>query len=135
MAKHYRVKCSKCGEIINLPGSGPCPKCGALLSVDAPASISLYRMGNMMGAATGFGLYVNEVPYGAIANRESLVLPLPYGSYKLHIVCGMNRKCNDPVVNLTPGDPHVCMKVHMKVGFIQNTFILERVDPSTMPQE
>ena len=134
MAKHYRVKCSKCGEIINLPGSGPCPKCGALLSVDAPASISLYRMGNFVGSANGFGIYVNEVPFGAIGNRESLVLPLPYGSYKLHVVCGMNRKCNDPVVTLSPEDPRVCMKVHMKMGFVQNTFLLERVDPSTMPQ-
>ena len=135
MAKRYRIKCPKCGEIINLSGSGPCPKCGTPISVELPASIALYRMGNMMGAATGFGLYVNEVPYGAIGNRESLILPLPYGSYKLHVVCGMNRKCNDPVVNLTPEDPNVCMKVHMKMGFIQNTFILERVDPSTMPKD
>lgn len=134
MAKRYRVKCPVCGEVINLPGSGPCTKCGTPISVDQPCSIELYRMGNMMGAATGFGLYVNEVPYGAIANRESLILPLPYGSYKLHVVCGMNRKCNDPVVNLTPEDPRVCMKVHMKMGFVQNTFLLERVDPSTMPQ-
>lgn len=134
MAKRYRVKCPVCGEVINLPGSGLCTKCGTPISVDQPCSIELYRMGNMMGAATGFGLYVNEVPYGAIANRESLILPLPYGSYKLHVVCGMNRKCNDPVVNLTPEDPRVCMKVHMKMGFIQNTFLLERVDPSTMPQ-
>ena len=37
--------------------------------------------------------------------------------------------------NKIRGVPHVCMKVHMKVGFIQNSFILERVDPSTMPQE
>lgn len=134
MAKRYRVKCPKCGEIINLPGSGPCPKCGTPISVDTPAAIELYRMGNFVGSANGFGIYVNEVPFGAIGNRESLVLPLPYGSYKLHVVCGMNRKCNDPVVTLSPEDPRVCMKVHMKMGFVQNTFLLERVDPSTMPQ-
>ena len=43
MAK-YRVKCPKCGEIANLSCSGPCPKCGTPITVDMPASISLYRL-------------------------------------------------------------------------------------------
>ena len=114
MARKYRVKCPSCGNVQNLNASGPCSKCGAQLSVDQPAALVLYRMGNMMGAATGFGLYLNEVPYGAIANKETLYIPLPYGDYKLHIVCGMNRKCNDPVLRLTPEDPFICLKVHMK---------------------
>ena len=135
MARIYRMKCPACGNVQNLNGSGPCAKCGAPLDVNQPASITLYRMGNVMGVATGFGIYLNEQPCGAIANRETVTIPLPYGEYKMHIVCGMNRKCNDPVVNLTPQDPHVCAKVHMKMGFIQNKIIIERVDPSTMPQE
>lgn len=133
MAK-IRVKCPACGEAVNLSCTGPCPKCGALLQVEQPARIRLYRMGNFMGSANGFGIYLNNIPYGHIGNRESLIIPLPYGSYTMHIVCGMNRKCNDPVINLTPQDNDVCYKVHMRMGFIQNSFILERVDPSTMPE-
>ena len=87
------------------------------------------------GQLVKYGIYLNEQPCGAIANRETVTIPLPYGQYKMHIVSGMNRKCNDPVFDLTPQDPHVCAKVHMKMGFIQNKFIIERVDPSTMPQE
>ena len=135
MAKIYRMKCPVCGEVQNLKASGPCKKCGAQLAVEQPAAIALYRRGNFMGSANGFGIYINEQPYGAIGNRENLIIPLPYGDYKLHVVCGMNRKCNDPVVSLTPQDPYVCMKVHMKMGFISNSFILERADPSTMPQD
>ena len=134
MAKYYRMKCPNCGNVVNVNGTGPCPKCSAPLDVNQPAAIALYRMGNFMGAATGFGLYINNQPFGAIANRETLIIPLPYGTYQMHIVCGMNRRCNDPVITLTPQDPFVCLKVHMKMGFVQNTFILERVDPSTMPQ-
>ncbi|MBR0352098.1 MAG: hypothetical protein IJH53_02735 [Oscillospiraceae bacterium] len=134
MAKKYRVKCPKCGNVQNILESGPCAKCGETLSINQPGMIGLYRMGNMMGAATGFGIYLNEQPYGAIGNRESLYMPLPYGEYKMHIVCGMNRKCNDPVIKITPDDPFVCLKVHMNVGFIQNKFVIERADPSTMPE-
>ena len=135
MAKKYRMKCPRCGNVVNLTASGACEKCGAELNVQQPAAIALYRMGNFVGSANGFGLYINEQPFGAIGNKESLTIPLPYGEYKLHVVCGMNRKCNDPVIRLTPEDPFVCLKVHMKMGFIQNSFILERVDPSTMPQD
>ena len=134
MAKKYRVKCPKCGGMINLSDSGPCTKCGALIDVQTPASIELYRMGNFVGGANAFSIYINEVPFGLIGNRENLVFPLPYGDYKMHIACGMNRKCNDPVIHLSPEDPHVCLKVHMKMGFVQNSFIIERADPSEMPK-
>ncbi len=134
MAKIFRMKCPGCGTVQNMTATGPCKKCGALLAVEQPAAIALYRMGNFMGAGSGFGLYLNGEPYGAIGNRESLVIPLPYGQYKLHIVCGLSRKCNDPIIDLTPEDPYVCLKVHMNMGFFQNKFVIERVDPSTMPQ-
>ena len=134
MANIYRMKCPACGEIQNMKASGPCKKCGNQLIAEQPAAIALYRMGNFMGSANGFGIYINEQPYGAIGNREQLIIPLPYGEYKMHIVCGMNRKCNDPVIRLSPEDSYVCMKVHMKMGFVSNSFILERVAPSEMPQ-
>lgn len=135
MPRIFRMKCPNCGKVQNLYASGPCPECGNPLQVEQPAAIALYRMGNFMGAANGFGLYVNEQPFGAIGNRETIIIPLPYGDYKMHVVCGMNRRCNDPIIRLSPQDPYVCLKVHMKMGFWQNQFILERVDPATMPQD
>ena len=133
MAK-YRVKCPQCGEIINLAGTGPCPKCKTPIDVNMPGTIEMYRMGNFIGSANAFSIYINEVPFGHIGNKEHLLFPLPFGDYKLHIACGMNRKCNDPVVHLSAEEPRACYKVHMKMGFAQNAFILERVDPSEMPK-
>ena len=133
MAK-YRIKCPNCNEVANLSGSGACPKCGSLISVDTPAQFRLYRMGSPYGAANAFSIYINNTPYGKIGNKESLTFPLPYGDYMIHITCGMNRKCNDPVVRLTPDNPLACMKVHLKPGFFQNSCILESADPSTMPE-
>ena len=118
MAKVFRMKCPHCGNVVNVPQTGPCPKCGTLLDTNQPAAIAVYRMGNFMGAATGFGIYINNEPYGAIGNRETLILPLPYGSYQMHVVCGMIRRCNDPIIPLSPNDPFVCLKVHMKMGFV-----------------
>ena len=61
------------------------------------------------------------------------MIPLPYGEHLLHIVCGMSRRCNDPVFKLSPEDPYICMKVHMVPGVFTNSFKIERVDPATMP--
>lgn len=134
MARIYRMKCPRCGNVQNQNASSPCRKCGEQLNVEQPGMLALYRMGNFVGSANGFGIYLNEQPFGAIGNRETLFIPLPYGDYKLHIVCGMNRRCNDPILHICPEDPFICLKVHMKMGFVQNSFVIERVDPSTMPQ-
>ncbi len=134
MARRYRMKCPRCGNAVNVGASGPCPKCSAPLYVEQQGMLVLYRMGNFVGSANGFGIYLNEQPLGAIGNRETLHIPLPFGDYKMHIVCGMNRQCNDPVLHLCPEDPFIALKVHMKMGFVQNSFIIERVDPSTIPQ-
>lgn len=129
----YRFKCPNCGTVQDLLATGPCKKCGNILAIEQPGLIALYRMGNFMGAGGAFGLYLNNVPFGKIGNRETILFPLPYGQYLLHIAAGMNRRCNDPIINITPQDPYVCLKVHMNVGFVSNSFIIERVDPSTMP--
>ncbi len=134
MAIRYRIKCPSCGTVSNVSGNGPCPRCGSLISVETPASFSLYRMGDFRGSATGLSIYINNEPYGQIGNRECLTFPMPYGEYLIHIACGMNRKCNDPVIKLSPEDPNVYMQIRMKAGFFQNSFILNRADPSTMPQ-
>ncbi len=118
MARKYRVKCPKCGNVQNLIAPAPCAKCGEPLELEQPGLLGIYRMGNFVGVAAGFGIYLDGQPYGQIGNQESLYLPLPYGEYKLHIVCGMNRKCNDPVIRLSPEDPFVCVKVHINMGFI-----------------
>lgn len=133
MAKKYRIKCPKCGEITNLVGTDSCPKCGTRIDLEHAGMLHLYRMGNFLGSAAGFGLYINGEAYGHIGNKETLSIPLPYGHYTLHVVSGVSRKCNDPEFDLSEQEPTICMKVHLKPGVIRNSFVVERADPSTMP--
>ena len=131
---NFRVKCPACGEVCDVPEGGRCKKCGAVLSTEGPAMLRLYRMGSPIGVAVGFGIYIDGQPYGHIGNKQTVYIPLPYGAHNLHMTCGMSRKCRDLQMNLTPEDGYWCVKVHMNPGFISNTLVPERADPSTMPE-
>lgn len=130
----FRVKCPNCGEVYDVAGNSKCRKCGTELNTGRPGMIHMYRMGNFMGAANGFGIYINGEPYGHIGNKQTIYIPLPYGEYNLHITCGMSRRCEDLRCSITPEDNYWCVKVHMRPGFWSNTFVPERVDPATMPK-
>lgn len=131
---NYRVKCAACGEVLNVGAACSCPKCGAAVTPEQPGMLKLYRMGNFVGVAVGFGIYLNDRPMGHIGNKETVCIPLPYGNYKLHMTAGMSRKCRDLEFTVSPEDPYICAKVHLKMGFISNTVVPERVAPSEMPE-
>lgn len=133
MANGFRVKCPKCGEVFDIPGDCTCAKCGTPLNAYQPAMIHLYRMGSPLGVAAGFGVYINGLPYGHIGNTETIHIPLPYGAHTVHVASGMNRRCNDMTVNLTPQAPVGYLKVRMKPGFWSNSFEIMPSDSSEMP--
>ncbi len=135
MAKQIRVKCPACGEIVDLTRTGPCPRCGKKVEARAAGTLVLYRPRDASGSVSSYGVYLNGTPYGKIESRDVLSFPLPFGSYKVHVVCGMNRKCNDPVVTLSEAEPVVCLEVRIKMGFIQNSFVLERIDRADLPEQ
>ena len=87
-----------------------CPTCNAPLPKDG--YIQLYRMGNFAGCAVGMGIYLNEMPFGHIGNKESIRISLPFGSYKMHVTHTSTRSCNDPIVTITPQIPVVYVKAH-----------------------
>ena len=133
MSKAFRIKCPKCGSIQDLMQSGPCPKCGTNIAVEQPGVLQIYRMGSPLGVAVGYGIYINDVPYGHLGNTESIRIPLPFGTYKIHMTCGATRRCQDLTVTLGPTTPWICMKAHIKPGFWTNTIIIENANPSEMP--
>ena len=132
MAK-YRVVCSKCGEALDVSDDCKCAKCGADIVIPRGGMLQIYRMGNFIGSAAAFGIYINEIPYGRMANRQTCCIPLAFGQYKIHITCGMNRRCNDPVITLTPENPISYQKVHIKMGAFSNTQVVEPAAPNEMP--
>ena len=133
MAAKIRIKCPHCGEASNVHSVEElCPECKKPMGLVDEGSIYIYRQGSPIGMAAGFGLYINGEPYGYIGNRELLRLPVKFGTYNLHCAAGMSRRCEDMSVTLTPENPVVYTKVHMRSGFWTNSFVFEYVDPNLL---
>ena len=133
MPKTFRFKCPKCGDVSDSPAGAVCKKCNTVLQGTDGAYLQIYRMGSPIGFAGGFGIYINGQPYGFIGNRQSIRIPLPYGKYTLHFAAGLNRRCEDVLVELTPEQPKSFVKVHMRVGFWSNKFVPEFAREEDMP--
>ena len=135
MPKQYRVVCPKCGKPINVP-VGPtyqCPACKAENTTPQGGLLYIYRMGNFMGAAIGMDIHINDNPVGLMANKETVCIPLGYGTYKIHIAHSMNRRCNDPVIEISPQNPVVYLKARLKSGAFSSTIIVEPCAANEMP--
>ena len=83
MAIKYRIKCPSCGEIQDINVNCPCKKCGGMLNAQNDACIQLYRMGSPVGIAMGYGLYLDGVPFGHLANKQSIRIPVCAGEHKV----------------------------------------------------
>ena len=106
-----------------------CPKCNSPLNKGG--YIQLYRMGNFMGMAVGMGVYVDEIPYGHIGNKQSIRISVPYGTHKLHVTHTTTRSCNDPLITITPEMPYAWCKCHFSAAGFAIT--VEPADPVSMP--
>lgn len=129
----YRVKCA-CGEINDIPAAAPCKKCGNVLNIPAGGMLQLYRMGSPLGAAVGYGIYIDDVPFGHLANKQSIRIPLAYGTHTIHCTCGMTRRCQDLTFTISEAAPAAFVKARMKPGFWTNTIIIEPANPQEMPE-
>ena len=129
--KSIRYKCS-CGAVIDTVEGASCSKCGRPLDENC-GYYKLYRMGSPMGVASGFGIYIDGVPYGHIGNKQTCWIRLPYGKHTVHVALGMNRRCTDMTFELSPDHPLECAKVHMKMGAFSNTFVIEPAQNSDVP--
>ena len=133
MAAKLRVKCPHCGEASNVFSvNDNCPKCSRPLGLEEEGSIYIYRQGSPYGIAGGFGLFINDQPFGYIGNKELLRIPVKYGTYNIHSAVGMSRKCKDLEVTISPENPVAYTKVYIKPGFWANSFVVEYVDPKLL---
>ena len=133
-----RLICPACKRVFDTsvmpPNSVQCPKCKAMVQIPSQGLLKIYRMGNFMGGAAPASIYINEQPCGHLGNQGSINIPLNYGTYKIHMALNMNRRCNDPIIQVTPEKPLHCYKMHIKVGVWSSTMVLEEADPASMPQ-
>lgn len=133
MSAKIRIKCPHCGEAKNVYSlNDNCPNCNQMLGLSEEGSIYIYRQGSPYGIAGGFGLFINNQPYGYIGNKELLRIPVKFGTYVIHSAVGMNRRCRDMQVTVSPENPVAYTKVYMKPGFWTNSFVIEPVDPKLL---
>lgn len=135
MAILYRTKCPKCGEFVESAGNCACAKCGQPITFDGMGFVQIYRKGSPVGIAMGYGIYLNGQPFGHLANKQSIRIALPFGTYTLHLTCGATRRCQDLTFTLTPQTPAAYVKGWIKMGVWSNTVIIEPAHPSEMPTE
>jgi hypothetical protein len=135
MAIMLRAKCPKCGELVETQANCYCGRCGTPISFAGMGMVQIYRMGSPVGIAVGYGIYLDGQPFGHIANKKSIRIPVPFGMHTLHITCGMTRRCQDLTFTLTPQAPVAYVKAHIKMGVWSNTIIIEPAMPSEMPME
>lgn len=102
MAIMLRAKCPKCGELVETQANCYCGRCGTPISFAGMGMVQIYRMGSPVGIAVGYGIYLDGQPFGHIANKKSIRIPVPFGTHTLHITCGMTRRCQDLTFTLTP---------------------------------
>ena len=131
---NLRTKCPQCGKVQDIQGATSCVSCNTQLMPQA-GTISVYRKGSPIGAAVGFGVYINDQPFGHIAATESVTFTLPYGTYKFHMTCGATRRCKDLVVTLSPEFPVAYLRAAMKAGFWSNTILIDPMSPEEFPQK
>lgn len=133
MAQNLRVRCS-CGEVADIFPGYICARCRQPIVVPQGGMLNLYRKPAVLGFAVGYGVYLNELPYGYVGMGEVARIPLPFGEYKLHIAATTNRKCTDMIITLTPDSPMVNLSVQLKMGAFVNKFILEPIAYEELPQ-
>ena len=129
-----RTKCPQCKTVQDIQGATQCTNCGNPLMPQA-GTISVYRKGSPIGAAMGFGVYINDQPFGHIAATESVTFTLPYGTYKFHMTCGATRRCKDMMVTISPEFPTAYLRAAMKSGFWSNTILIDPMKPEEFPQK
>ncbi len=133
MGDTLRFACG-CGNVFDSATDAVnCAKCGTPLSKEGMGVIYLYRMGNPLGMAVGFGVYVDGKPFGHLANTQKIGLVVPYGSHTIHCTHGMSRKGVDATLNVTPDAPVAYAKAHIKPGVFTNTIVIEQAQASDMP--
>jgi len=130
---NYRYRCV-CGKVYdNAEQSAICPDCQRQNSTENCGIVQIYRMGNYSGMAVGMGLYVDNQPYGHVANKGSIKLVVPYGVHQLHATLSTIRKSNNPTVTLSPETPEAYYK--MTMPFFGGIVNFNPVAKETMPEK
>ena len=131
MSKLLRVRCPKCGTVLNLPGDGQCWKCHTLIALPQDGVIQIYRMSSCGGWGHSMEVFLNGIPLGTLKYEDVTRIPVPYGHYqviaKFLDVKLSHYKGQGVEFDVTPQNRIVFLKAARCIpGFATNTVILEQ---------
>ena len=137
MSTLLRFKCPKCGRVQDVPGNGPCRKCGVMITLPPDGVIQIYRMGSPLGMALKMKIFLNDILLGYIGNTESIRIPVPYGHYKMYMRMprkGLHKSYGAvQEFDITPANRFVFFKARSVPGNMTNTTYMEPVTADQMP--
>ena len=135
-AQLVRLLCPYCGNAVDVSESKHCPKCGKQIDIEYPAAITIMRIHDpkrirIKRRTIIFKVSINQMQLGCLKHYQKLVFPLSYGVYHVRVTGWKRNRYAESIVELTPENPHVYLRLYEKRRFIRrNKIILERVDPS-----
>ena len=92
MAIMLRLKCPSCGEVMNAAGFCNCTKCGTPIRYNGGECCRSTAWAPRSASRQATAFYLDGQPYGHLANKESIRIPLPMGTHTLHMTCGTTRR-------------------------------------------
>ena len=131
MSKLLRFKCPNCGKVQDVPGDGPCRKCGVMVTLPQDGVIQIYRMASCGGWRCYMEVYLNGIRLGTLKYEDVTRIPVPYGHYQV-IAKFLDRKVSHykgqgVEFDVTPQNRIVFLKAARCIpGFGTNTVILEQ---------
>ena len=137
MSNLLRFKCPKCGKVQDVPGNGPCRKCGVMVTLPPDGVIQIYRMASCRGVTSKMEIYLNGIRLGFLGFDDIIRIPVPYGHYNVMLKF-MDYKYNKNKgmgleFDVTPNNRIVYLKAARVIpGYMNNTVILEPATPEEM---
>ncbi len=137
MSTLLRFKCPQCGKVQDVPGNGPCRKCGVMVTLPLDGVIQIYRMASCRGVTSKMEIYLNGIRLGFLGFDDIIRIPVPYGHYNVMLKF-MDYKYNKNKgmgleFDVTPYNRIVYLKAARVIpGYMTNTVILEPATPEEM---
>jgi len=139
MSKLLRVRCPKCGTVLDLPGDGQCWKCHTLIALPQDGVIQIYRMSSCGGWGHSMEVFLNGIRLGTLKYEDVTRIPVPYGHYQVmakFLDRGVSHYKGQGVeFDVTPQNRVVFLKAARCIpGYATNTVILEQAFADEMKQ-
>ena len=101
----YRFKC-ECGKLYDSNDeSMACPSCQKENSTEGFGIIQLNRPSNYIGCLIKMNIFIDDQPYGPLADSSSIKLVVPYGTHKLRTNMSTVKRCKDQELILSAEEP------------------------------